>query len=70
MSELWAIAFGEKIVAQTNANTADGAWRARFGALVTEVPDFIESRKRIGYSAVRLKCEIVERDGEESNGPK
>lgn len=68
MSELWAIANGKKIVGGTNATTAKVAWLEFYGIEYTvgkkELAEFIRRSKIEGYAAVRLKYEIVERDGE------
>lgn len=73
-SELWAIANGKKIVGGTNATTANVAWLEFYGIEYTvgkkEMTEFIKRSKIEGYSAVRIKYDVVERDGEESNGPK
>lgn len=68
MNEMWAIANGKKIVGGTNATTAKVAWWEFYGIEYTvgkrEMTEFIKRSKLEGYTAVRLRYEIVERDGE------
>jgi hypothetical protein len=69
---MWAIASSKPIMPGTNAATELGAWREFYGieqaASKKDMAEFIKRAKLEGYSAVRLRYEIVERDGEESNG--
>lgn len=66
MNELWAIAKGDRIVVGTNANSSDDAWNVwieRSNRFETRRV-FILAQKKLGYSAVRLRYWIVEREGE------
>lgn len=66
MSEIWAIAKDERICGETNASTHHGAWHSLWSLVESKrsLVAFIKESKRRGYSAVRLRYEIVERDGE------